>query len=237
MKLKSLFVFSALLAGFCSGVAQAAGDDWSMEAELGAVLTTGNTDQQNLKFRLGGEMDGDVIKHSGQLDGLRSSENSVVTAQKYYLFYQADYKLEGDHSLFGRASYEDDRFSGFDYQMDLTIGYSRLLMDRADMSLRGDIGLGSRRSELTTGVSQTEFITRLAAKYQWQISENSKFKQLVSAEIGSDATITRSETSLQSNIANQLAMKLALTVKHQSEVPIGRKKTDTETSVTLVYTF
>jgi putative salt-induced outer membrane protein YdiY len=32
-------------------------------------------------------------------------------------------------------------------------------------------------------------------------------------------------------------MKLALTVKNQSEVPVGRKKTDTETSVTLVYTF
>lgn len=230
-------VFLVMMVAFYSPITSAEEDGWSLEAELGAVLTTGNTDQQNLKFRLAGELDGDVLKHSAQLDGLRSSENSVVTAQKYYMFYQGDYKLEGDHSLFGRISYEDDRFSGFDYQTDLTLGYSRLLMDTGDMTLRGDVGFGSRRSELANGTSQTEFITRLAAKYNWQVSDNAKFKQLVSAEIGSDATITRSETSLQSNIADQLAMKLALTVKHQSEVPAGRKKTDTETSVTLVYTF
>jgi putative salt-induced outer membrane protein len=230
-------ILLAMMVGVQSLAAVASEEGWSLEAELGAVLTTGNTDQQNLKFRLGGTLDGEVLKHSAQLDGLRSSENSIVTAQKYYTFYQGDYKLQGDHSLFGRISYEDDRFSGFDYQADLTVGYSRLLMDSGDMTLRGDIGLGSRRSELANGTSQTEFITRLAAKYDWEISENAKFRQLVSAEIGSDSTVTRSETSLQSNIADQLAMKLALTVKNQSEVPVGRKKTDTETSVTLVYTF
>jgi hypothetical protein len=120
-------ILLAMMVGVQSLAAVASEEGWSLEAELGAVLTTGNTDQQNLKFRLGGTLDGEVLKHSAQLDGLRSSENSIVTAQKYYTFYQGDYKLQGDHSLFGRISYEDDRFSGFDYQADLTVGYSRLL--------------------------------------------------------------------------------------------------------------
>ena len=42
----------------------------------------------------------------------------------------------------------------------------------------------------------------------------------------------RSETSIQSDIMNNLSMKFAIKVKNQSEVPIGREKTDTEASVT-----
>ena len=42
----------------------------------------------------------------------------------------------------------------------------------------------------------------------------------------------RSETSIQSDFMSNLSMKFAITVKNQSEVPIGRKKTDTEASVT-----
>ncbi|XOV88921.1 MAG: YdiY family protein [Pseudomonadota bacterium] len=218
-------------------VSAAVAADWSGDVELGAVMTTGNTDQQNLKFSVGVTSESVLFKHAADLDGLRSSENSMVTAQRLFAAYQADYKLEGDHSLFGRLSYEDDRFSGFDYQTDATIGYSRLLMQRTNMTLRGDVGGGMRRSELATGGGDSEFITRLAAFYTWDLSETSQFSQKLSTEIGADNTISRSETSLASQIAGALAMKLTLLIKNQSEVPLGRKKTDTETSVTLVYNF
>lgn len=210
---------------------------WASEIELGAVVTTGNTDQQNFKLRAGITRDSEQFKHTAHVDGLRSSEDSVVTAQKYYMYYQADYKLEGDHSLFGRVAYEDDKFSGFDYQTDFTLGYSRLLMDRDNMNLRGSVGVGARRSELTTGATKSEFLTRLALNYEWQVSESSKFTQLLAAEIGAESTITRSESALQASVAGNLALKVALNIKNQSEVPVGQEKTDTETSVTLVYSF
>ncbi len=217
--------------------ASAFAQDWNSEIELGAVITTGNTQQENLKLRLGTERTGTTIEHSARLDALRSSEDSVVTAQKYYLYYQADYRLDDRHSLFGRVSYEDDRFSGFDYQLDETVGYSRVLMDSGVMKLVGDLGLGMRQSQRTGSDSMSEFITRLAARFDWQISESAEFRQTLSTEIGEDSTISRSETSLQSTIISALAMKLALTIKHQSEVPMGNENTDTETSVTLVYHF
>jgi putative salt-induced outer membrane protein YdiY len=56
--------------------------------------------------------------------------------------------------------------------------------------------------------------------------------QNLSVEAGDESNITRSETSIQSDIMNNLSMKFAIKVKNQSEVPIGREKTDTEASVT-----
>lgn len=204
--------------------------------ELGAVFTSGNTNEKNVKFRGEVVYDGDRYKHTVHLDALNSSKDKVRTAQKIYLFYQVDYKLEKG-SIFGRVAHEEDKFSGFDYQTDFTGGYSRLLMEKSTMSLTGDIGLGYRRSELENGESKDEGIVRLAAKYIWQLSENATFQQSLSTEIGNEFTISRSETSLSANIAGNLAMKLAVNFKNNSDVPAGRKKTDTESSVTLVYKF
>lgn len=213
------------------------GKVWSSEIEVGAVFTTGNTRNQSFKLASKASRDSVLFRHSAAFDAFRSSEDSVVSAQKFYTFYQGDYKLEGDHSLFGRLSFEDDRFSGFDYQSNVTAGYSRLLLSRPAHTLRGDVGAGVRHSAFDGGGGDTEFITRLAASYEWQISETSKFGQLLSTEIGGQNVVTRSDSSITAAIATSLAMKFAIVIKHQSEVPVGRKKMDTESALTLVYTF
>ena len=78
---------------------------------------------------------------------------------------------------------------------------------------------------------------RIAFDYVYNISESGVFKQSLSSEIGSDSTISRSETSLSANISGNLAMKVALNINNNSEVPVGTEKTDTETAITLVYSF
>ena len=210
---------------------------WSIEVELGAVLTSGNTEEENLKFRTDSSRETDRFKQTIHGDTLRSSQAAATSAQRMYVHYKADYKFDDDRSLFARISYEDDRFSGFDYQPDLTAGYSRKLLGTDVHSLAADIGLGFRRSEAESGMREDEMIVRLEARYSWQVSDNAKFQQLLSLEAGNAATISRSETSLQTSAAGNLAMKLSLNVKNNSDVPVGREKTDTATSVTLVYSF
>jgi len=230
-----------LLVGLMAGWASAMAEDlqiWNTELELGLVATSGNTDDQNLKLRADSQGDFADFRHHLHLDYLRSSKDGSTTAQKLYGFYQADYKLlDETSSIFGRASYDDDRFSGFKYQSELTAGYSRQLLDSEVMTLSGDVGLGLRVTGLDTGEKEDEGIIRLAGKYTWLVSDNSAFQQLLSTEIGTDTTVSRSDSSITATINSRLSMKLALTVKHNSEVPVDRKNTDTETSVTLVYGF
>jgi putative salt-induced outer membrane protein YdiY len=42
---------------------------------------------------------------------------------------------------------------------------------------------------------------------------------------------------VKSIVLGRLAMKFSYSVKHNSQVPVAASKTDTETSVTLVYSF
>lgn len=209
---------------------------WDSSIEIGAVISTGNTDQRSFKFRADTEHDGPRMRHTFHIDEFRQSQDGVVSADKFYGSYQADYKLEDPNALFGRYSYDNDKFSGFTFQEDLTFGYSRRLLTRPNMSLQGDIGAGARHSKLEGDGSTDEAIVRLALKYKWQVSESAAFKQNLSIESGNNS-IYRSETSLQTTIVGNLAMKVSYMVKHQTNVPVGRKQTDTETSLTMVYNF
>lgn len=209
---------------------------WVSSIEFGAVVSTGNTDQRSFKFQGDTVHDGDRFRHTGHIDYFRQSQDSVTSANKFYGFYQGDYKLSELNALFGRVSYTSDKFSGYSYQEDVTFGYSRLLLQRSNMQLTGEVGAGGRHSKLDDNTTKDEAIGRLALAYQWQVSQSALFKQALSAEIGSN-TILRSETSLETTIVGNLAMKLAIAVKHQSEVPFGFKKTDTESSATIVYNF
>jgi putative salt-induced outer membrane protein YdiY len=56
-------------------------------------------------------------------------------------------------------------------------------------------------------------------------------------DIGDELTVSRFEVGLESNIIDRLATKIAFQARNTSKVPVGNKKTDTLTSVSLVYSF
>jgi len=57
-------------------------------------------------------------------------------------------------------------------------------------------------------------------------------------DVGEDTTVTKSVTALTAQINGSLATKITYTIKNTSDVPTDDiEKTDTETAVTLVYSF
>jgi putative salt-induced outer membrane protein YdiY len=225
---------------FCSQGFAAAEEEpsiWSTNVELGAVSTSGNTEQSNLKFRVDSARDKGQLLQNFHGDIFRAETEGVDTANKLYAFYRAGFKLDDKQSLFGRLAYEEDAFSGFDRQVDLTGGYSRKFVDSEKFRFAAETGVGARRTELETGGKETEGVVRIAGFFEWSVSENALFKQTLSFEVGEDLTTSRSESSLETAIVGNLAMKLAFKVKHNSVVLPGKDKTDTETTVTLVYKF
>lgn len=171
------------------------------------------------------------------MDTLRSSKDDELSAQKLYGSIKSDYKFGDDRYFFNRVSYEDDRCSGFDYQIGFTLGFGQNLLDSDKVELKVDVGPGNRWSKLDSGVSESEAIVRIAGDLVWEFSDHAAFQQKLSTEIGVDATISRSVSSLKANILGQLAMKFSYSVKHNSDAPVEAGNTDTETSITLVYTF
>jgi putative salt-induced outer membrane protein len=207
------------------------------ELELGAIITSGNTEDENIKYGLTIDWDRGDWDYRFSSDGFRSSRESDLTAQRLYHVANADYTFDAASFIKTRLAYEDDRFSGFESQSDLTINYGRkLLLDRDNMSLALNFGAGVRRSETETDTENVA-ITRFEGNYEWNLSETAKLLQDFSIDSGSDSNIYRSESAIQTNILDNLSMKFSVKVKHQTDVPINREKTDTQTAITLVLDF
>lgn len=228
-------LFTLLVAGSVSAaLAQEAEDNLSTELELGAIFTGGNTKDENIKFKGSFVWLHDAWEYGMSLDGFRSSKDDELAAQRLYTVGSATYNLSPDSFILTRAAHEDDRFSGYDSQSDLSVNWGHnLLREHATMEWNYTIGAGIRSSRTPTDDFE-EAIIRVGTEYQWNVSDNAMFSQTFSVEAGDESSIGRSETAIQSEISNSMSMKFAIKLKHQSEVPLGRKKTDSEASVTLL---
>ena len=235
---KQLYLIPLLFVSLISNAAtEGASSFWSGDIEVGAVFTSGNTEQSNFKLRTDFAREEGKTKHSFHADTFSAETDGDKTANRTYLFYRYDYSLDEKQRIFGRLAYEDDEFSGFDTQIDATTGYNRTLFQEENWFLTAEAGIGARFTEFETGEDNTEALIRLAGFYEWNISENALFKQFIGFELGDELTTTRSETSLEATIVGNLAMKLAINVKHNSDVLPGKEKTDTESTVKVVYRF
>ena len=207
------------------------------ELELGAIITSGNTEDQNIKMKASFEWDRESWQYGFSSDGFRSSNTNGLVAQRLYHVGRASYKINGDSFVRARASYEDDRFSGFDNQSDFSVNYGRnLLQNLNDMSLAINFGAGVRQSK-QGDITNNEAIARGEGNFEWALSRSATFSQNFSIDSGSDSSIVRSESAIESEILNNLTMKFSIKLKHQTVVPLLREKTDTETAVTLVMNF
>lgn len=225
-------------------------DGWKAEAEVGLLIRTGNTESQSWKGKLNVERDTVRWRHHGVFDYYREERDNIdgeseVNADRVFASAQSNYKFSDDSnsSLFGYLSYEDDRLGSYEYQSTVAIGYGNRYTWSDGLFADFEAGPGySYDKRRDNGETEGELIVRLAGKLNWDITDTSRFTQSVATEVGDDNTRTRSVSALTANINSSLALRLSLTLTHNSRVyeqTNGRipEKLDTETAVTLVYTF
>jgi len=213
------------------------------EGELGITHTSGNTKTQSLvgKFGLTYQQTSSW-KHEAQLEMLRSENDESLTAERYGLNLQSNYSLSKQSYLFGQLRYEDDSFSGYDYQGSLTFGYGHNVIDTERTGLKLKAGIGARQLQLETASdSELETIGVFGLNFRQKIATHSEFTQDFLVEMGVEAgaenTYSESNTGFKVNVTDKVAMKFSMLIKNNSEVPPDREKTDTITAVTLVYSF
>ena len=237
---RNIALFSALFSAQALSPAAFAttGDsEWGGEAELGLVTTSGNTETTTANFKGKLENNREQWKHLLTFESLHASSEDNNTAERYLLTAKSSYKINDVSYAFGRFSYEDDRFSGYDYRATETLGYGRHIIREETLKFDVEGGPGARQSKPENGSTDSEGIVYLSANVKWDVSETSVFTQDLFSEIGEDVTVTKSVTGLKTQINGDLAMKTTYTIKQTSKVPTGIDKTDTETAVTLVYSF
>lgn len=246
--MKNMFLFGAtlMLVTFNAHSAEEEKKSpWTTSAELGYVNTSGNTNTETLIFKFDTAYEIEKWKHQAHFETLNTKaddtstpeKDKVSTADKKLVTAQSDFKFTPRDYFYGLLSYEDDKFSGFEYQAKLGLGYGRKIILTDHHKLDGEIGPGYRNFKPDNEPSDDEALLRLAGKYKWLISANSQFNQDLIADFGEKQDEWKSITGIKSNINKTLALKFTYTVKYLDVVPVGNDHYDRETAATIVYTF
>ncbi|MGL5048733.1 MAG: DUF481 domain-containing protein [Shewanella sp.] len=246
--MKKLLAASILIATpfmATAGVDFVKGDKtFAGEAELGATLTTGNTDTSSFKGRLNFKHELGDWQNKYLLEALYKEDTGSVTAKRYLAGAQGNYKMTERSYLFANGNYEVDPFTGYDYTLSGAAGYGYRLYDTGKTFLDVEAGPGylyqrlvdTEQALIESDDTNDSVVAHGVINFETDITDTSKFQQRFVADYG-DKLDARSETSLTANIIGALAMKFAIIVRYNSEPLDNKKSTDTETNMTLLYAF
>ncbi|MFK5894512.1 MAG: DUF481 domain-containing protein [Pseudomonadota bacterium] len=212
-------------------------DDLSGEGEFGFTSTSGNTDSQTLNAKLGIGKKSGKWNHNAKVEVLKSTNSGVNSADSFVFTEKSEYRFAEKTFAYGKLRHEKDKFSGFDHQSVISFGAGHVFLNGGKHNIEASAGVGYRDSETDVGIDQQEAVFDGELKYAYKISETSEFNQNILVESGDSNTYTKSETFLKLVIVGNLGAKFSYEVKNNSDVPVGTDKTDTITSVTLVYNF
>jgi putative salt-induced outer membrane protein len=234
-----------------ASAATAAQDSWSTRAELGFVASRGNTSAEtgNAKAQIVREVN--RWKYTLESSGLYGRSQQITSAQ------HADGRLQVNKSFgpqqrsfwFGALRYEDDRFSGFDYQTTATTGFGHKFIDSDATKLTIQIGAGFRalRPEVIVRDDTGLVVARILGErdqdavmnggltFSYAFNDQTKVLESLLTEIGQANTLTRNDLALEVKMIKALALSVGVSLRHNSQPQNGLKRTDTLTTVNLVY--
>lgn len=236
IKLSAMVVF-LFVASAGSLLAQDEDGPWEGKVGVGYLATSGNSDNTSLNAVFSLSRNLDSWHHHFGAQAIGNVSNSVTTAERYQASFKSKYDFTEHDYLFGLVSWEKDRFSGYEQQLSETIGYGRRILNSETQILNLEIGLGAKQSDLSDGSSESGMIGRAGLDYLWKFSESAEFSQLLAVESGSGNTYIESVSAVTARLLQSLALSFSYTVKNNSDVPIGRDKTDTFTAINLEYGF
>jgi putative salt-induced outer membrane protein len=220
---------------------------WFTSAELGAINTSGNTTGTSIsgkvdarhetpdwsnEYIVSGFFKEDEITDD---DGERYRQRS---AARWALSAKAAYKLMNEGSrAFVLGSHVNDKFGAYTRYTSFAVGHGSQLYTTDDKALDVEIGPGYFKGQRETGELESGLTVRGAARFRWQVSPSAAFVQTMSVERGTSNVHSIAESALSTKINDTMQMKAAFSARNDSNVPVDKKNLDTQTSLTVVYSF
>jgi len=253
---KNLMVASAVGIALSSSVALAAEpaekSPFSSSAELGVLFKTGNTETVDLKagYDLKYEEDlwcstlaFDLLVKKANQEQDDGSDDFETTDQKWTVVSKTNYTLDDATKsyIYGDVYYEDNRIGSFENQSSISAGLGREWYKNEVSSFFADVGPGFKR-DVIRGSSEvnTAFIIQAEALYLRKINEHVEFKQSLSAKYAPKSgknSKFNAESSITTKLIETLLLKITFRVDYNTVVEPDTKKVDTQTAITLVYSF
>ncbi len=225
-------------------------------AELGFLYKTGNSNSGDMKSgvdlhfengRWRSLLNVDLLIKKADVEDDNGNIHFETTDQKWTFTSQTNYSLgSGEKNyVFGNVWYEDSEFNSFVSQSSISTGWGRHWYKSDKASLWADVGPGYKRDLLKqtdTEPEKTEdsWIVQMQALYIRKLGEHVELQQFLSAKYAlstADNSTYKAETSITTKLISTLQLKFTFTVDYNTDVEEDKENMDTQTAVTLVYSF
>ena len=254
--MKHLILSAAVLAALSLSHAAVAadGDDdgWTGTGELGLAMARGNARSENLNAKIDFKNEDDKWKHhfyakalrakgevTGDFDGNGTTEERFeLNANRFEFGASSALKMNEVSYWVAALRYEKDDFAPYENQTTFSLGYGHSFIKNERTELSAEVGPGYRRAKLaSTGNTESEVIARGVVDFKHSLTDTTDLVNNFLVEAGSDNTFMQNDFGVAVKISDAFALKAGLLARHNTDVAAGQKKTDTLTTVNLVYNF
>jgi putative salt-induced outer membrane protein len=240
----AVFCFAVTAAFFPAPKAFAADNKapnqtWVSEVALGATLATGNTERKGADLDAKAKYRNGRIEDRYKLIAELGRDSGVTTSQRWVAAYESSVDFRDGLFALGFAQYEDDKFSGFQSEIEAGLGVGYRVLQTSAMLLSVNVGPGYRIGKLQAPLAdEKEIFARGTALFEWTMSDNAKLSNDLSLRWDAERTKIENTLAITSKLIGSLAARASFNVRHTSSPPRATlKKTDTVTKLALVYSF
>ncbi|MBL4942064.1 MAG: DUF481 domain-containing protein [Colwellia sp.] len=225
-------------------------------AELGFLYKSGNTNSGDMKtgvdlrFEKGpwlSLLNVDLLLKKADIIHDDGATHFKTTDRKWTITSQTNYSLDNKEKnyIYGNIWFEESKFSSFINQNSVSTGWGRHWYKSNNASLWGDLGPGYKRDVFKATSIEPQrtvdtFIIQAQALYIRKLGEHVELKQHFNAKQAlksSENNIYKAETTVTTKLISTLQLKFTFTLDYNSEVEADKENLDTQTAVTLVYSF
>jgi len=227
------------LALLCAALPAAA--QWTGKGEAGLAMASGNSDSKQINAKVAVGLKRNSWEHTLGFAALYVRADEETTARRWEASGQTRFVFVGERAFwFGGGRYEEDRFSGFDYQAVITVGLGNKFIDSEDTKLSGQVGFGYKLLETLPSVeaprSKDHAVAgTVALEFSHRLTRTTTFINKFGAESSSENNFLQNQVSIEVKITDRMALSLGFAVRHNTDPPVEFKKTDRLSTVNLVY--
>lgn len=224
---------------------------WTGNGELGYASANGNSTTESLNGRLNMKYADGFWAHSFDLSGLRATGEFTrtaddgstelerrTTANRYTVNGNSAYLMDARGTINTSLRHEQDDFGTYSRQQSLSLSYGNRVVDGEKAQLDLQIGPGYRRTHhRLDDEEQAGPIARGRIGLKYAMSENTELVNTLLVESGDYNTFAQNDLGVSVAMNSHLALKAGWQARHNSNVDDDRKKTDTLTTMNVVYKF
>ena len=239
MKKNTFKVASIAILSVASMNTFADDNGFSGAGEFGFTKNTGNTESQSVLGAVKIDYVQPVYEIKSAFSVNNKSENNVQTQKRYVadLQYNRFYAADKSYYSFAQARFEKDEFADLKLDSLYTIGLGKTLIKDEKNLLNAEAGIGFQTTDYDLAEDEEQMVVRLKADYAYQVNEHVAFTQDAIVYAGDNQTKLETNSGLKVALAGDLSLKAGFQYRHNSEPGTGAKKTDTQTTLTVIYDF